>query len=78
MELFISEGCAYDDIDSSQYTDNVSHSLLWDESLRRNVIKMKLTDIEMNKLKSESLVPGKDHNVDYASILFSLKIMVYN
>lgn len=37
---------------------DVSNSPLWDEEIRKTVTSTKLSDFEINQLKSEHLVPG--------------------
>jgi hypothetical protein len=41
-----------------QTSHDVSNSPLWDEETRKTVTSTKLSDFEINQLKSEHLVPG--------------------
>ena len=42
-----------------QWTPDVSHSPLWEEDIRREVRETKLSEQQINTLRSKLLVPGE-------------------
>ena len=62
--IHLSDWSTESTVDKITWVPDLSYSPLWEDEIRREVMETKISEQQMNKLRSNLLVPGRLNNVN--------------